>query len=66
MYFYFVNVSKNGRYFFSTDKRGIQGKARAVALYEQIATRFPIEEGYEVTLIRWDNPAYTVLSDSTL
>jgi len=66
MYFYFVNVAKNGRYIFNTDKKGIQGERKAIALYEQIATRFSIEEGYEVTLTRWNNPVYTVLSDSTL
>lgn len=48
---YFVNVSKNGRHFFSTDpENGPSNQSDAIALIDAIRARFTEKDGYTCDL----------------
>ena len=44
--YYEINVSKDGRHFFATDKRSITNKHALKEVYEVFKEKFPPEEGY--------------------
>ena len=44
--YYEINVSKDGRHFFATDKRSITNKRALKEVYPIIKEKFPVEEGY--------------------
>ena len=46
--YYEINVSKNGRHFFATDKRSITNKQTLKEVYEILKDKFPTEEGYDM------------------
>lgn len=46
--YYEINVSKNGRHFFATDKRSITTKRALKEVYEVFKEKFPPEEGYDM------------------
>lgn len=46
--YYEINVSKNGRHFFATDKRSITNKQALKEVYETFKDKFPTEEGYDM------------------
>ena len=46
--YYEINISKNGKHFFATDKRSITTKRALKEVYEVFKEKFPIEEGYEI------------------
>lgn len=46
--YYEINVSKNGRHFFATDKRSITNKQALKEVYEIFKDKFPTEEGYDM------------------
>ena len=64
MYFYFVNVSLSGRHFFTTERNGIGIESHANHVYDEMVSRFPASEGFEVTLTRWENPMYTEIKSN--
>lgn len=46
--YYEINVSKDGRHFFATDKRSITTERALKEVYPVIKDKFPIEEGYSI------------------
>ena len=46
--YYEINISKNGRHFFATDKRSITTKRALKEVYEVFKEKFPPEEGYDM------------------
>lgn len=46
--YYEINISKNGRHFFATDKRSITNKQTLKEVYEILKDKFPTEEGYDM------------------
>jgi hypothetical protein len=50
--YYEINVSKNGRHFFATDKRSITNKRALKEVYEVFKEKFPLEEGYDMLVSR--------------
>ena len=51
--YYEITVAKNGVHLFAMAERSAQSPWNARAIYEEIKTRFPEEEGYQVTVTRW-------------
>lgn len=50
--FYEINVSKDGRHFFATDKRSITTERALKEVYPIIKEKFPLEEGYDILVSR--------------
>jgi hypothetical protein len=50
---YEINVSKDGKHYFSTDKRSITTVARALDVRERLKMAMPEEEGFEYTITQW-------------
>jgi hypothetical protein len=46
--YYEINVAKNGRHFFATDKRSITNKRALKEVYSVFKEKFPQEEGYDM------------------
>jgi hypothetical protein len=46
--YYEINVPKNGRHFFATDKRSITNKQALKEVYKIFKDKFPTEEGYDM------------------
>lgn len=46
--YYELNVSKNGKHFFATNKRSITTKQALKDVYEVFKVKFPTEEGYDI------------------
>ena len=46
--YYEINVAKDGRHFFATDKRSITNKNKLKEVYEVLKEKFPPEEGYDM------------------
>lgn len=46
--YYEINVSKDGKHFFATDKRSITTKRALKEVYSIIKEKFPPEEGYDI------------------
>lgn len=52
--FYRINVSKDGKYLFSTESSHIVTRERAESIYRLFVDKFPSSQGYEVTCLYWD------------
>ena len=52
---YEINVTHNGQHLFATAERSLLTEAKAKALFQDFATRFPAEQGYSVRCVRWEN-----------
>ena len=52
--YYEINISLNGQHFFATDKRSITNDIALKVIYKILKEKFPIEEGYNVTVSRYD------------
>lgn len=52
--YYEINVSKNGYHFFATAERSITSLTQAEGMYEIFKEKFPENEGYAITVTRWD------------
>ena len=46
--YYEINVSKNGKHFFATDKRSITTKYALKEVYKVLKEKFPKEDGYDM------------------
>jgi hypothetical protein len=51
---YEINVSKDGKHYFATDKRSITTLARALDVRERLKMAMPEEEGFEYTITHWN------------
>jgi hypothetical protein len=60
MYFE-INVSLNGKHFFATSKRSATNDIALNALVLVFAIKFPIEEGYEISISK--NPEVGYICD---
>jgi hypothetical protein len=50
---YEINVSKDGKHYFATDKKSITTLARALDVRERLKKAMPEEEGFEYTITQW-------------
>lgn len=50
---YEINVSFKGKHLFATDARSAVDDHKAQALFNIIKERFPVAEGFEVTVTHW-------------
>ncbi len=46
--YYEINVAKDGKHFFATDKRSITTERALKEVYSIIKEKFPHEEGYDI------------------
>lgn len=54
MRYYEINVSHNGRHLFATDPRSCKTHTEMLNVFMHLEKRFPKEEGFEVTVTRWE------------
>lgn len=52
--YYEINVSLNGRHFFATAERSITDIHKAKEVYALFTKHFPEDEGYKITVTRWE------------
>lgn len=52
--YYEILVAKHGYHLFATAERSATYGPKAKMLYEEIKSRFPEEEGYTVTVTKWE------------
>jgi hypothetical protein len=50
---YEINVSKDGKHYFATDKRSITTLASALDVRERLKKAMPEEEGFRYTITQW-------------
>ena len=55
---YEINVSKNGKHYFATHDRSLPYTKEAEEAFKDFKTRFPLEEGFEVTITYYPKTAY--------
>jgi len=54
-----INVSKNGQYFTDTDIDG-PGSDHAYEVFQELQRRFPAEDGYRVTVTKWESLGHSM------
>lgn len=52
--YYEINVSLNGRHFFATAERSITNKRTLEDIYKILKDKFPTEEGYNISITKWE------------
>ena len=52
--YYEINVSLNGRHLFATAERSVTDHYKLQEVYKLFAEKFPTEEGYQVTVTKWE------------
>lgn len=52
--YYEINVSLNGSHFFATSKRSIKDIHQAKRVLTAIVNKFPLRQGYKVTISKYD------------
>lgn len=52
--YYEINVSLNGQHLFATDKRSITNKFALDVVYRIFKEKFPMEDGYDISVTQWD------------
>jgi hypothetical protein len=53
--YYEIIVAKHGYHLFATAERSATSAPKAKLLYEELKSRFSEEEGYTVTITKWEN-----------
>lgn len=53
--YYEINISWFGSHFFATSKHSLGTEAKAKEVYEVLREKFPENEGYDITVARWEN-----------
>lgn len=48
-----IIVSKNGKHLFATHPRSLRDKHEADTVYKELYTRFPKNEGFDITVTGW-------------
>ena len=61
--FYEINVSKNGKYVFSTAERSATDIWQAKKVYKLLKEKFPESEGYKVEVTYWNCLGHDVASE---
>jgi hypothetical protein len=62
--YYEINVAKDKKHFFATTERSCQSLEEMQRVFFEIFKRFPISEGYSVSVTRYENTGTSV--DPTL
>lgn len=52
--YYEINVSKDGRHLFATAERSVTDNHKLQNVYKLFTEKFPEEEGYRVTVEKWE------------
>lgn len=52
--YYEITVSVNGRHLFATAERSIIADWQLDNIYEVFKTKFPKEEGYKISVTKWE------------
>lgn len=52
--YYEINVSKDGRHMFATHPRSLQDEERALKCLKLMRKKFPVSEGYNVSMTYWN------------
>lgn len=55
---YEINVSKNGKHYFATHERSLPYTKEAEEAFKDLKTRFPEEEGFNVTIVYHPTTSY--------
>ena len=60
--FYEINVSHNGRHLFATAERSCKTHTEMLNVKLHLLKRFPVEEGFEVTVTHWESIGKKVIA----
>lgn len=58
--YYQINVSLNGAHFFATAERSILTERKCDELFWLFTEKFPIEQGYRISVTRYETVGYPV------
>lgn len=58
--YYEINVAFNGFHLFATAKRSITTRPQLEKVLNIIRLKFPVEEGYEITVTEWEERGHYV------
>lgn len=61
--FYEINISLKGQHFFATAERSIQSEEKLKKVYNILKEKFPKQEGYEITITRWEDRGHVIIMD---
>ena len=53
--YYEINVARGGNHYFATAPRSITSHEQAHRMYNDLVIRFPVNEGFRVTVTKWEN-----------
>ena len=62
--YYEILIAKHGYHFFATAERSATNAAKAKMLYHEIKSRLPEDEGYTITITRWETKGEHINPDS--
>lgn len=51
--YYEINVARHGVHYFATAPRSVTSNAGAVEVFKDFCERFPVSEGFRVTVTKW-------------
>lgn len=58
--YYEINVSKDGKHLFATDKRSIEFYWELEKIYLIFEQKFPEYEGYKITVTKWETRGWVI------
>jgi hypothetical protein len=61
---YEINVSRNGRHYFSTAPRSLDNHAQCMQMVEHFQCVFPVEQGYKITATRTETTGTVIFNGS--
>lgn len=61
--YYEINVTLNGKHFFATAERSITNRGDLNNKLKIFIDKFPKEEGYEISVTKWEKVGVTVNID---
>ena len=61
--YYEINVTLNGKHFFATAERSITNRWDLNNKLKIFIDKFPMEEGYEISVSKWEKVGVTVNID---
>lgn len=64
--YYEINVALNGKHLFATAERSLTTSWEAKKMFKLFQEKFPEEEGYFLTLSRWEKVGQTITNADEL
>ena len=61
--YYEINVSLNGQHLFATAERSATNEWTAEKLYKLFKEKFPEENGYKISMTRWEKIGHEVVME---